>query len=330
MRFFAVAVCSLFAAALIGCSQNQLTAVPVPNAAATGERVAPASALRDIYVPIFFFTSDNIVGFPKKGSGPNCYESTGANVNDVSTDRDGNLIVPNGTSLLIYEGPRMCGPLVGTIPSKSGIELTSAAALDARDGRIVVGEGRPSYGAVDACKLSTMRCTHLKSPNMAAPPTVAMDASGNCYADSFDTSNAVGLWYYAGCRGTGTELTGANGFSEPYQGNLSIDNEGHIVVLSLLNASFQMPSIVTVYSGCSTGTCTVFGGPFPLGAGESAFGHLDLPNKRWITTDVLTGEILIYAYGRHGKQLSFLYGVDYGPCASSECDSATYGKSSPK
>ena len=65
------------------------------------------------------------------GRGPICYESTGSNVGDISTDSKGNLIVPDGSSgVLIYQGPRMCGPLLGTIPDPYG-QANSAAAVNA-------------------------------------------------------------------------------------------------------------------------------------------------------------------------------------------------------
>ena len=181
-------------------------------------RLAPLSARRGIYVSEFFPTSKNIIGFRRSGRGPICYESTGSNVGDLSTDSMGNLIVPDGSSgVLVYQGPRMCGPLLGTIPDPYG-QANSAAAVNALNGTIVVGQTSNSGSSVATCTLSKLSCTLLKSPHMSEVASVAMDASGNCYADAFDTSGGVGLWYYPGCGGKGTELTSANGFSEPYLG----------------------------------------------------------------------------------------------------------------
>ncbi len=330
---------------LTGCGRSQPPivtpgAMPQPSAMSaipkevTGLRVqhgrlAPLSAKRGIYVSEFFLTSKNIIGFWRSGRGPICYESTGSNVGDLSADSKGNLIVPNGSSgVLIYQGPRMCGPLLGTIPDPYGPAI-SAAAVNALNGTIVVGEFGDSGGSVATCTLSKLSCRLLKSPHMSDVASVAMDASGNCYADAYDTSGGAGLWYYAGCGGKGTELTSANGFSEPYLGGLSVDDKGHVVVLSLLNSSSSMPSTVTVYSGCGTGTCKVVGGPFEL-QGESIYGHLNLQNTQWVTADISDGTIEIYAYTGHGTGLTYLYGLGGFSCATNDCESAAFSPGSPK
>ncbi|MBV8067326.1 MAG: hypothetical protein JO113_05075, partial [Candidatus Eremiobacteraeota bacterium] len=183
---------------------------------------------------------------------------------------------------------------------------------------------------VYTCTKSSNSCTALTSPGMSSLAGVAMDKAGNCYADAFDTGGHVGLWYYAGCAGTGTELTSANGFNEPYYGGISVDNSNHIATTSLFNSSFSTPSLVTVYSGCSTGTCTVVGGPFTL-QGESVFGHLGPRNDRFATTDLTDSMAEVYTYSGRGTGLSFLYSFNNGlNCATNDCESANYGPSSPR
>lgn len=252
-------------------------------------------------------------------------------MNDVDPDSKGNLIVPNAFSgINVYKGPAMCGPLLGTISDPYG-QASSAAALDAVHGTIVVGQiGGGSSTGVGTCTLSSLTCTSLPSPNMASLAAVAMDKSGNCYADAFDTSGFVGLWIYHGCAGTGTELTSANGFSELYYGGLSVDNKGNLVVVSLFNSSFSTPSTVTVYSGCITGTCSTVAGPINL-QGESIFGHLGAQNERWATVNISTSMVDIYAYTGHGAGLSYLYSFNNGlSCAEYLCETAAYSPASPK
>ena len=368
MRLLTAAVCTTVAAALLAaCSGNgsspssgaggagltpqtiktahhhgQLALATVPRALIRYEKfhgkVAPAGVTRGQYVQEFFTTGPNIFGYPKNDSAngpPTCTLSTGSNVNDFGTDRAGNIIIPNAFSgVLVYAPPPasgICGTLLGTITDSYG-QASSAAALDAVNGTIVVGQigGGTSTGVV-TCTLSSLTCVSLSSPAMGSLAGVAMDASGNCYADAFDINTGFpGLWVYAGCTGTGTELTSANGFSEPYYGGLSVDNRGNLAVVSLFNASFSTPSLMTVYSGCSTGTCTTVGGPFTLG-GEAVFGHLGKQNERWTSPNISTGFIDVYAYTGHGTGLSYLYSFNAGlACFTYLCEASNYGPTSPR
>ena len=295
---------------------------------------APQSATRGIYVNEFYMTNNNVIGFPKNevnNGPPICSESTGANVNDLSTDGKGNLLIPNAFSgLQIYQGPQMCGPLIYTLNDPYG-QASSAAANDALNGPIVVGQiGGGTTTGVAVCTVSSGTCKTLSSPNMSSLAAVAMDKAGNCYADAFDSSGHVGLWYYAGCNTGGVELGSANGFNEPYYGGLSVDNRGNIVVVSLFNASFTTPSTVTVYSGCITGTCTVVGGPFNVN-GESIFGHLGRQNQRWVTINISTSMVEVYAYTGHGTGLTYLYSFNNGlQCPTYLCETAAYSPASPR
>jgi hypothetical protein len=368
MRFLTAALCTTVAAALLAsCSStgsSNGSAIPGSAGAAGASKFIPLAHHGEIlstvphdlikhgkfrgklapgnpkglYVQQFYSTSDNIIGFPKNNSGngpPDCYLSTGSNVNDFGTDQKGDIIIPNAFSgVLVYAPPVVsgqCGTLLGTITDSAG-QATSAAALDAANSTIVVGQigGGTSTGVV-TCTLASLNCTPLTSPNMSSLAGVAMDKSGNCYADAFDTNGKVGLWYYAGCSGTGTELTSANGFNEPYYGGISADNRGNIVTISLLNASDSTPSTVTVYSGCSTGTCTVVSGPTAL-QGESVFGHLGRQNERYATTDITDSMVEVYSYTPGGAGgVTYMYSFNNGlTCATNLCESAVYQPTSPK
>lgn len=301
-------------------------------------RLAPAGAIRGQYVQEFFTTGPNIFGYPKNNSAngpPTCTLSTGSNVNDFGTDQKGNIIIPNAFSgVQVYAPPAVsgqCGTLLGTITDNYG-QASSAAALDAVNGTIVVGQigGGTSTGVV-TCTLSSGTCTPLTSPNLASLAGVTMDRNGNCYADGFDINTGTpSLWYYAGCSGTGTELTAANGFSEPYYGGVSADNRGNIVTISLFNSSFTTPSTVTVYSGCSTGTCTAIFGPIALN-GEAVFGHLGKQNERWTSPNISTGFVDVWAYTPGGTNMSYLYSFNNGlACFTYLCESSNYGPTSPR
>jgi hypothetical protein len=296
----------------------------------------PPGGTSGIYVAEAGLTVNNILGFPKNNRAnrpPTCSLSTGNVVNDIDSDQAGNIIVPNGYGgIEVYEPPAVdgaCGTLLGTIQDPYG-QASSASALDAVNGTIVVGHIYSESGVgVVTCTLASQSCSPLTSPNIGRTAGVAMDKSGNCYADAADSNDAVGLWYYARCRKTGVELTSANGFVESYVGGVSADNRGNVVVISILNASFSLPSSVTVYSGCKTKTCHVVAS-FPLG-GESVFGHLNRRNDRWVTADVSSSTIDVYGYTGHGTGLKYLYSFDNGlTCSSYLCEAATYGPTSPK
>lgn len=315
-------------------------AVPHPIKHKKGPFVKPPpGGTRGLYASAFFLTSDNIWGYPKNNSAdgpPTCFESTGTNVNDFASDSKGNLMIPNAFSGVdVYAPPPTagaCGTLVGDITDSAG-QATSAASLDAMNGTIVVGNiGGGSSTGVLTCLLSTLSCTPLTSPRLGETAGVTMDKDGNCYADAFDASTGLAaLWVYAGCTGTGTELTSANGFNEPYYGGIAADQRGNIVVISLFNSSFTTPSTVTVYSGCITGTCTVVGGPFALN-GESIFGHLGRWNERFATTNLSVGDGEVYQYTPGGTGLTFMYSWTNGMsgCITNDCESAGFQPASPR
>lgn len=304
---------------------------------------ASEALTRGLATADFLASAGNIIVYPKNNSAngpPRCSFTTGSGVNDFASDEKGDLIIPNAFSGVDVYAPRFkpksCGKLLGTIPDPLG-QAAAAAAKDAKKGTIVVLNilGGPLTGIV-TCTLASLTCTPLNSPNMAtgtpsspAAAGVAMDKAGNCYADAFDTSGAVGLWVYAGCTGKGKELTSANGFSEPYVGGLDVDNRGNIVVVAVFNSSLSTPSEVTVYSGCSTGTCTVVSGPTAL-AGASVYGHLGRQNERYAVADVLNSDIEVYSYS-HGALGPMLYSFNNGlACATLECVTAVFMPRSPR
>lgn len=122
-----------------------------------------------------------------------------------------------------------------------------------------------------------------------------MATSGDCYADGLNTSRTVSLWYYAGCTGTGIELTSANGFLNTSPGGLDIDINHNLVSIDY-KVNGGGTSQVWVYSGCSTLSCTLVGGPLPLTNGQAEFGHLNRLSTRFVTANFQYGQIDIYKY----------------------------------
>jgi hypothetical protein len=226
-------------------------------------------------------------------------------------DFKGNLIVPDDlVGIQVYKGPMMCGPLLMTIADSIG-QAADAAAKDAVHGTIVVGHAN---GIVAAC--NSRGCTALTS-NSTGFVQVAMDKSGNCWANAFDSSSfASSLWYFAGCAGTGVEQTG---FSSPTgsTGGLDIDNKGNIV-----STSQGAPSEVEVWH-CATGACTSVAGPTLLnGTGDAVYCHLGQQNERLACGNASTGTIDIYSY-LPSRTPSYLYGfINGGP--SNVTETAAY------
>ncbi|MBV8343568.1 MAG: hypothetical protein JO190_01070 [Candidatus Eremiobacteraeota bacterium] len=291
-------------------------------------RRAPASERLGLYTNQFLLTSANVLGYSKNNRSngpPTCSESTGARVNDIAVDSEGNLIVPNnGSGIQVYSGPSLCGTLLMTIPDSIG-QAADAAAQNAVTGPIVVGHAN---GTVATCNPSG--CTQLTSPNMCMScySQVAMDKSGNCYATSLDQNTGkAALWYYAGCSGTGTELGSAQGFNEGIaEGGLDVDNKGNLVVLAQGG-----PSYLTVYSGCGTGTCTLVTGPTALsgagGGNDCVYGHLGRKNERYACGDYTLGQIDIYSY-LPSRTPSYLYSFNNGMVQSNITEAASYAPSS--
>lgn len=351
MRYFSIVVCALAATLVAACSQSGSPTTPAAAPAYASNtnariqliapqrlivhtkfhgRLAPATARRGIYVAEFFKTSDNIIGYRKnnKSNGPPiCTESSGSNVGALSTDASGHLMLPNASGQLDINGRAMCAPLLTTLTDPYGT-IAGAVAVNALHGKIFVF----STSGLAVCRLASESCTLLSSPGLSSGSAagIAIDRSGNCYADGFDMSAAIGLWIWPGCKGTGTELTSANGFSEPYSGGMNVDNRGRLLVVSLFNASLNTPSTVTVYTGCITGTCTTVGGPFNL-QGESASGGLNVQNEHWVAPNMSNGMVDVYSYGRGGRSLTYMYSFNNGlQCVTYGCESAIYSPSSPK
>lgn len=340
MRVLSGFACVTIAAAfLAGCSSNEAggAGATMPNVTAPTTGVhgnkAPAEARRGIYVSQSLATG--VLGYRKDNSsnGSAICAISGQDVpEDIATDPSGNLIVPNrSTTVLgtinVFQGPGMCGPLLGSITESLG-QPGDAASVDATNGTIAVGIGfdTSGHGSVAVCTLSSGACpVNLTNPTIEFVQGVAMAKNGDCWASARSVSDTAELVYFARCSGPGQV---ASGFQNPWWGGLDIDNQGNIVSISTFNSSFSFPSVAYVYSGCNP-TCALRGGPFPL-EGESFFGHLGARNNRFAVADAQFGQVDIFQYAGHGTALTYLYSFNNGLSESQGVEGAAYSPSSQR
>jgi hypothetical protein len=351
MRFFSAAMCTAVAVSLLaGCSGNSSSpSSSMPNGIGAGalarHRVATlaisklpsakfgqyrlhnvaTSLPRGIATAQFTGSGGTSWVYPKNNASnapPICGNASVA-VNGLGSDQAGDVVIPEAfDGISVYAPPftaSSCGTLLATIPDSLG-QAEDGAAINAASGTIVVGH---NDGIVATCTILADSCTELTSPNMLSDfVQVAMDVNGNCYADGFNSSDAISLWVYSGtpsapCTGTGVESTG---FSETSIGGIDVDNKGNLVALSL-----GSPSTVTTYSGCATGACTVVQAAHAL-TGESVYGHVGRQNARYVTGDVTNGTIEVYSYKPATGVGAMLYDFNNGlTCSPTDpCEAAAY------
>lgn len=266
-------------------------AVPPPGA--TIARIAkPRGNTGGIYVSQFLGTS--ILAYAHKNAPnnpPTCSVGPVSDPNGIAVDGKGNLIDPDGGShsVIIFAGPGMCGAQIGTLFDPFG-QPTDAASADAVNGVIAVANiyGPSAYsaaGSIAMCTLSGGCTTNLQNPAMYEVAGVAMDNSGNCWADAQNASGFATLTYFAGCSGSGQEATG---FTNMFYGGVDIDRNGNLVTLSTFDSK------IYVYKGCNP-ACTLVGGPFPM-LNEAVYGHLNKQSMTLCTGDFELGQMDVYYY----------------------------------
>lgn len=164
-----------------GASQGVGTAGAVPPSAG----YASSAAESGLYVNEF--EGSSILGYGshnKRNKGPTCSVPSGVNVNDIAVDGKGNLLASSvhTNSVLIFQGPGMCGPKVATIADTFG-EPFRLASNDALSGKFVVTNVRVSSepASVSVCTVQRGCTSELTNSNMKDVYSVAMDNNGNCY-----------------------------------------------------------------------------------------------------------------------------------------------------
>ncbi len=282
--------------------------------------IVPASKnLKGIYGSEFEGT--NIYGYrgsDKKNNSYKCAVEGVDSVNDIATDKEGDLMVPDAfDGLEVYSGPGMCGKLLGTITDSYG-QAADAASLDAATGTIVVGnifDEDDAPASITVCTLKGGCTANLTNSNIYELAGVAIDKNGDCWGDAVNEDDEATLTYFAGCTGSGEATTG---FENSSYGGLDIDKDGNLVSVDLDGDS------VYVYSGCNP-TCKLVSGPLTL-HGESVFGHLDKRSSKFIAGDFAAGALDVYNYT--SKSLTYEYSITSGLSASLEVEGAAFNPAS--
>jgi hypothetical protein len=336
MRFRRTGLCSVAALALLaGCSSNATS--PATSASTVWPLVrfhgdgklhgvpAPKSAQNGIYVSEYY--ASNVVGYPQKNvkkSKPTCTNPwTSSDVNDISVDGTGALLVSDGgaETVDIGTGPGMCGAESHSVSEIYGLP-TDATSYDAAKDTIVVGNFRDNPGlaypgSVSVCTVAKECTSNLTNSAILGVVGVVLDKNGNCWASSESPTGAAVLVYFAGCAGAGTLATN---FQDTSFGGLIMDTSGNLVSIDeTANGVGQ----IWVYKGCNP-ACTLVGGPFPMN-GESVYGHLNAKGDRLAIADVVYGQVDIYSYSP--TSVKYLYSFNKGMRASYEVQGVAYNPS---
>jgi len=353
MRLLSAAVCTTVAAALLAsCSGGNMgTTSSVPGTDSGASKVqalhhagavsiipksalpkgpiklkgrqAPPQEMKGIYVAQFFGSTVNGYTKNNSGNGASICNVPGSSVNNLGVDTVGNLIVPDAFSgVVVYPGPTMCGSGSPTTISDTYGQASDAASVNALTGPIVVGNIL-GPGFVVNCSASSLSCTQLtpSSQGIGEVAGVAMDAAGDCWADSYNAAfTAVILTYWAGCTGTGTAATG---WLNTGYGGLDVDNKGNVVSF---NWHGSAGTDLWVYSGCNPACTSVSDNS--LTENTAIFGHIGKHGQRLVAGAYLVGQADIYQYSP--TTLTYYYSFNNGLSVSGDTEGAAYSPSSKK
>ncbi len=341
LNHFALSSC-VAAAMLAGCgalrqAQDDMQppigapgAMPQTSVIATGSNVPvhgiarSANAGGGLYVSesVSLHSDQTVFGYSKNNRGnkpAQCAIAFGDGAGDLSVDRSGNLMVPdaNDTQFWVYQGPHMCGSVIGRVET-SGFSVDIASA-DAVAGKIIVGnyESRnPSGpGDIEVCTLTGGCAKSLTNPNMFEVIGVALAKNGDCWASGYGASYNATLTYFKHCSGSGQS---SSGFENKYPGGLDIDKDGNLISVDLSQGGGFF-----VYRGCSP-VCTLVGGPFP-DEGASDYGHVNKKSTEFATADYQYGQVDIYKYTP--TKMSYEYSFNNGLSQQDDVLGAAYNPS---
>lgn len=321
-----------------GSAQMRFTTGRSPTA-----NVVPPQATPGIYGVAFFGyvpSSGIIYGYPAndRSNGPPVCSvgfSRYSALHSIAVDRNGDLIVAEGgpisgtPAIVVYAGPGLCGPELGSIADPYGYPVVAAADPNVQRPkpgreRIVVGNGSNGMPAsVSLCTLSGGCTTNLTNPNIYEIFGVVIARNGDCWASGYPSaylSAQPSLVYFAHCRGHGVLATG---FQNSAAGTLDIDDNGNLVSLSSPGASFSYSQLY-IYSGCNP-ACTLVRKPFPL-FGVSTSVHLDGRSKRFVAADFQYTQLDVYSYSTTG--IEYEYSISIGLSAASVVLDAAFSPAS--
>jgi hypothetical protein len=294
-------------------------------------RPAPDVAKRGIYVSIDTQGSTEVFGYKKRNrlnDPPFCTPPFSVSAPyDIAVDGAGNLITSDYQgyetwSIIIGQGPNMCGAMAATISDAHGYprDFSSANALT---GTIAVANDLAGYGGTASIMLCTASggCTvFLTNPEMYRVFGVAMDNRGNCWGDGVDFSGTVTLTYFAGCAGSGVQ---ASGFINLFFSGIDIDTSGNLVTADETPGN-GYPSHINVYKGCKP-TCTLLSSTQTIGFAE--YLKLNKLNTQLAASDVTNQQIDIYRYSPTG--VTYLYSFNNG-LSGTNIVGVAYNKRSPQ
>ena len=269
------------------------------------ELLAPAAAKTGLYVSEFHSTS--IFGYSaknKKNKPATCTESGVSYPNQIAVDGKGNLIDPDGGThtVIIFQGPGMCGAKAATISDPYG-QPADAASSDAVTGEVAVAnidDNNSLAGSISVCTVAKGCTSNLTNPSIYTLAAVAMSKNGDCWGDASDVSNAAHLVYFKKCAGAGTVATG---FFNASSGGIDIDGAGNLVTVDVSSNK------VNVYSGCNP-ACGRVATSALLADGGADFGRLNKKGTMYATGDYVLGQIDIYRYS--AGTLSYAYSFNDG------------------
>jgi hypothetical protein len=157
----------------------------------------PAAAeLGGIYVSEF--DGSSVLGYrnPNAGNGPPiCTIGPVSYANGIAVDGKGNLIDPDGgtRTVIVFSGPEMCGPLVGSASDPS-VQPADAASANAETGEIVVGNifDTSGGGSISICHIPNCS-SNLTNAGMYEVAGVALAKNGDCWASATDSAGTATL-----------------------------------------------------------------------------------------------------------------------------------------
>lgn len=320
VRVLGVAVVFL----LTGCStETVLGGVPQggpPKSSTLHGAAAPASARQDIYVGTGLAGHFGVLGYTggnRKNNPPICSLQAGGSASDVAADENENLIAVNSEELYVYQGPGMCGTLLGSMYTGGFSE--DVASNDAVNGKIIVANVyafNPSGpGDVAICTLAGGCTTRLTNSNVGRFFGVALAKNGDCWGSGYGNASQGVLIYFKRCSGSG-EL--ATGYRNHDPGGIDIDKHGNLVTVDS-NATGKGAGF-WVYRGCKP-QCTLIGGDFTA-QGGTQFGHLNADSTAYAAADYQYGQIDVYAYSP--MKMTYKYSFNRGLSVSDAVDGVTY------
>jgi hypothetical protein len=252
-------------------------------------------------------------GNNRSNSPPVCSIGPAAASYDVAVDRKGDVLfvdrtAQNTSRIIIYAGPGLCGPELGSIADPYGL-IVDVASRDAQTGKIVVANylgNNLANGNVAVCTLSGGCTRHLSlGLGLGKVYGVAVAPNGDCWAsgESVGGQPPFAMVYFAHCMGKGVFATG---FGVDRHGGIDIDANGNFVVID----ASGLPDL-TVYSGCNP-TCAKLMRFVLKGGGGTLYGHLDANSDMYIAAEGHVGHAKLDVYSYSPTALTYLYSITNG------------------